>query len=262
MVRNAHQLLSAKVYHQRLSPRKNSFCYRTFYTVLDMEKLDEGSNRWFSASQSALLRYRHRDHGERDGSDAAAWAKRCFMENNISVCDLQLITMPRMLGYLFNPVSFWLGFAGGELYGVICEVNNTFRQSHHYLCYREDQQAISTEDWFSAPKEFHVSPFYPREGEYYFKFDLNREAKQYAIIIHYYMNNRLELITSVKGKLKSMTKEHIFLEFLRTPLLTFKVIILIHYQALKLVIKRSNFYSLPKKCAITITKAVNVRKNR
>jgi DUF1365 family protein len=261
MVKKAHQLLSAKVYHKRLKPRENAFCYRTFYTVLDMQKLNEHNNGFFSMSKISLLNYQHRDHGNRDGSDATAWAKQHFLENNLMVDKIMLITMPRILGYLFNPVSFWLGYIQNKLCGVICEVNNTFQQTHSYICYKENSEEIFKEDSFYAPKEFHVSPFYPLKGAYYFKFDLNATNNNYAISINYHIDSQLEMITSVKGIVKPMTNRQILIEFFRAPLLTFKVIALIHYQALKLFIKKSIFHRLPQKNTQRITRAYNIKKN-
>lgn len=262
MVAMAHQLLRAQVYHQRCRPKKNRFNYRVFYTVLDLQRLHQGNSGWFSASRAALLRYRHQDHGARDGSDAIAWARHYFLEHRIPVDDLRLMTMPRMLGYLFNPVSFWLGFCAGKLHGVLCAVNNTFGQSHAYLCYKENYTPITAIDWFEAVKEFHVSPFYPCAGKYAFRFDVDLLAARWKIIIHYWQESRLELVTAVSGTLQPMSKRQIFIEFLRTPGLTFKVILLIHYQALKLWLKKSTFYPLPEKKAVLLTKALHVQQDR
>jgi DUF1365 family protein len=258
MVTIGHQLLSANIYHKRLKPKENSFSYRAFYTILDMQRLKEKNNCLFSTNRISMLSYQHRDHGCRDGTNATEWAKKIFIENNIDVDYIKLITLPRVFGYLFNPVSFWLGYIQKDLCAVICEVNNTFQQTHAYICHKKDKQAISDEDWFYAPKEFHVSPFYPREGSYYFKFDFNDKKKIYAILIHYYINNQLELITSVTGKVKPMTKKKLLFELFRSPLLTLKVTAMIYYQAVKIFFKKSSFHTLPEKknCPVTVAKNI------
>ncbi len=260
MVITGHQLLSANIYHKRLRPKENSFRYRAFYTILDMQRLKEKNNLLFSTNKISILSYQHRDHGCRDGTDATQWAKKIFSENGIDVDYIKLITLPRVLGYLFNPVSFWLGYIQNDLCAVICEVNNTFQQTHTYICHKEDNQSIAGEDWFCAPKEFHVSPFYPREGSYYFKFDFNDEKKNYVILIHYYINNQLELITSVTGKVKPMTKKGILFELFRSPLLTLKVTAMIYYQAVKIFLKKSRFHKLPEKKNCQVTVARNIKK--
>ena len=260
MVTTGHQLLSAKIYHKRLRPKENSFSYRAFYTILDMQKLAEKNNLLFSANKMSILSYQHRDHGRRDGTDATAWAKKIFRENNVNIDYVKLITLPRILGYLFNPVSFWLGYIKENLCAVICEVNNTFQQTHTYICYKENNQSIAGEDWFYAPKEFHVSPFYPREGNYYFKFDFNDEKKNYTILIRYYINNELQLITSVIGRVKPMTEKRILFELMRAPLLTLKVTTMIYYQAVKIFLKKASFYKLPQKKSCQVTVARNIKK--
>lgn len=259
MVITGHQLLSAHIYHKRFRPKENAFAYRAFYTILDMQRLQGNNNLLFSANSISLLRYQHRDHGYRDGTDATVWAKRIFSDNGINVDYIKLITLPRVLGYLFNPVSFWLGYIQKELCAVICEVNNTFQQSHTYICHKENNQSIVGEDWFCAPKEFHVSPFYPREGSYYFKFDFNNKQKIYTILIHYYINKELELITSVIGKIKPMTHQNILFEFFRAPLLTLKVTSMIYYQAVKIFLKKSKFHKLPQKKSCQVTVARNIK---
>jgi len=217
-------------------------------------------NRFFSIKKWALLRYKDSDHGHRNGSPAVEWAKNIFAEREISVDSIRLVTLPRVFGYVFNPVSFWLGFSKEKLTAVICEVNNTFGQTHSYVCHDAARKVIAFDETYVAPKSFHVSPFYPSSGEYQFKFDINDKHSFYKIVIHYYDQGVLQLITSMQGSVKTMTRGLIVKEFFRCPLIGLKIISLIHYQALKLFLKKSRFYRLPQQGEKRITDAMKIKK--
>ena len=88
------------------------------------------------------------------------------------------MTMPRMLGYVFNPVSFWFcRDRSGALRAVLCEVNNTFGESHCYLVHHDDLRPIEPDAWLDGRKAFHVSPFLPVEGGYRFRFRLDERTR-------------------------------------------------------------------------------------
>lgn len=258
MVKVLPALWSTTIFHKRMHPKKNSFKYRAFYLVLDMLKPSLFDNRFFSMKKKALLQYKDEDHGHRKKESALEWAKPIFLNRKIHVDSIRLITLPRVFGYVFNPVSFWLGFSGKDLMAVICEVNNTFGQSHSYVCYDTYFKPISYQDIYLASKIFHVSPFYPSQGEYHFRFDFNDEKDFYKILIHYYDSGVLQLITSMQGKVKTMTRRAILKEFFLSPLVGLKVIFLIHFQALKLFFKKTKFHSLPEQSLEKISDALKI----
>lgn len=241
MVDSPHRLWSAKVFHRRLFPRENSFSYRVFYTLLN------------SPHQ---IRHINKDHGKRDGSSALVWAADIFRRKKIEVENIQLLTIPRIMGYFFCPVSFWLGWRENQLYGVICEVNNTFKQTHSYVCYHSTLHPITANMRFTAKKEFHVSPFFPRAGEYYFRFDLPANQRQWRISIDYFHEGRRELSTALWGEIKPITHLNMAYEYFRCPFITIKVIFLIHYQALKLWFKKAGFHRLPPLHTHSLTDAL------
>ncbi len=174
------------------------------------------------------------------------------------------MTMPRIFGYLFNPVSFWLCYHQKKLIAVIAEVNNTFKETHSYICHKDGDE-ITNKCWFKAAKVFHVSPFYQRQGSYKFNFQvpvildtdpespyLNLKTK---IIINYYDNDELQLGTAITAINKPFSNKNLIKEFIRSPLLTFKVVYLIHWQALKIVFKRIKYVPKPAQMESTITVA-------
>ena len=141
-----------------------------------------------------------------------------------------------MLGYVFNPVSFWFCLdMQGSLRAVLSEVCNTFGERHCYLSFHDDRRPIGNDDWLRAEKVFHVSPFMDVVGHYMFRF-VYREDKIGAWI-DYYDAEGLMLNTSVVGKRRPLTAHNLLTCFFRYPLVTLKVIGLIHYEAVRLCLK-------------------------
>ena len=106
----AHTIIDATVVHRRLRPSDNAFRYRVAYLCLDLGALDTAAGRWLKLDRPGLVSFRRADHGGRDGRGLATWLRGILDEHGLGeVCDgeVMLMTMPRMLGYVFNPVSFW-----------------------------------------------------------------------------------------------------------------------------------------------------------
>ena len=117
---------------------------------------------------------------------------------------------------------------------VICEVNNTFGESHSYVIRNQINKTAT------LPKEFHVSPFYDIKGDYEFDFQKNNFVK-----INYYFDNKLQLITSISGEDISWNDFNLFKIFVRHPFYTIFVIFFIHYQAIKLFVKKNKYFPKP-----------------
>jgi DUF1365 family protein len=149
-----------------------------------------------------------------------------------------------MLGYVFNPVSFWLCHdRHGALRAVLCEVNNTFGESHHYLLAHEDQRPIGPDDEMRARKVFHVSPFCAVRGNYRFRFDL--ESERAMVRIDYDDGEGMLLATSVVGRGQRLRTRTQLRALLCYPWMTLGVIARIHWQALKLWGKGVPFFRKP-----------------
>ncbi|MFM8465279.1 MAG: DUF1365 domain-containing protein, partial [Burkholderiaceae bacterium] len=154
------------------------------------------------------------------------------------------------LGYVFNPVSFWFCHRhDGALRAIVCEVNNTFGERH---CYLLDSGGVM--QWgqsHTASKVFHVSPFCAVDGSYRFRFMRTiqniKGANTERIVarIDYHDAQGPLLLTSVSGKLRALNDVRAAQAFLRYPLMSFGVIARIHWQALRLFIKRVPFFSKP-----------------
>ena len=164
----------------------------------------------------------------------------CLKHSRLTQADgeIVLISMPRVFGYVFNPVSFWLCFdRQKQLRAVLCEVDNTFGETHVYVCARRDCRPIGRGDVLRGDKVFHVSPMLERRGHYTFRFDVNDNV--FGVWIDFYPDGlRKQLITSLTGRLRKVdTPRHQRAlrrrVSLRFPLLTFKVTAAIHWQAPK-----------------------------
>ena len=216
----------------------------------------------FGINKFNIFSFYDKDHGAKDSSKSVNWAINLLTKNHLQYDNIKLITMPRILGYLFNPVSFWLAYNDHKLICVISEVNNTFGETHSYICHKSGEQ-ITDICWFEAEKVFHVSPFYQRQGRYKFNFqipiisDSNLESthSKTQIIINYYDDNKLQLSTAITAINKPLSSKNLIKEFIRAPLLTLKVIVLIHYQAIKIVAKKIKYVPKPVQMENTLTLA-------
>lgn len=245
-VKNSAFFCPATVMHKRLRPRINQFVYRIFYLCFDISKLDEIATKFLSIDHFNLFSIWRRNHGKRDGSSLETWIRQILSQKNLNqkVEKIYLMTHPRILGYAFNPVSFWFCLDSQKnLIAVLAEVNNTFGENHNYLICNSDHSPIEQNQWFNAEKEFHVSPFFKVEGSYKFRFIF---AEKIAVWIDYLGNDgEKNLLTSVICERRQLNDLAILKGFFAIPLMTFKVIILIHWQALKIIAKKIKYIPKP-----------------
>jgi len=243
-------IFNANVAHKRLFPKVNSFNYNIYYIALPLEKINDIANSKLAIAinKYATLSFYQKDHGNKDGSNLEEWIRGILKKYKINehVKDITLIAMPRVFGYVFNPVSFWMCFDKNDrLIAILSEVNNTFGESHSYLCYNKDLSEIKKDNYIESEKLFHVSPFLKREGHYKFRFSL-KEDKLGIWIDFYDKDGNKQLITSLIGSLSPLTKSNLRKAFLTHPMVTFKTIILIHWQAIKLLVKGIKYIPKPK----------------
>jgi len=211
-----------------------------------LSSVDRLSGTLFSVDRFNLLSFHRRDYGARDGSDLEAWIRKLLDAEGIRSADgeIWLQAFPRVLGYVFNPVSFWLCHdREGRLRAVVCEVNNTFGEHHNYLLSHPDERPIGPQDILTARKVFHVSPFCDVTGGYRFQFALDPAATR--VRIDYDDPAGKLLVTSVSGQARALTTARIVRAFALYPWMTVAVIARIHWQALRLWLKGVRFVSKP-----------------
>ncbi len=243
-----------EVRHARLRPVPNAFVYPTYFLLLQMRALSRRPTPALARNRFALLSFHDRDHGD-GGADSLAWIETLLAKEGIADADgeIWLHCYPRVLGFVFKPVSFWYCHrADGTLAAVVVEVNNTFGQRHCYLL-RGDTLAFGREQ--RVAKVFYVSPFCAVAGEYRFRFvrtDLhpagatprNGGERTLARIDHHDENGLL-LQTSVSGALEPLTRRSVARAFFRVPVLTLAIVARIHWQAVRLWLKRVPLVARP-----------------
>lgn len=253
------QLCFGVVRHTRLRPVRNRFAYRVFYLRLPLRALGQGtfSCRWMSRNRFNLLSFHDRDHG--DGQRPLTdWIDTLLRREGIEDADgeIWLQAFPRVLGYVFNPVSFWFCHrADGALRAIVCEVNNTFGERHCYLL--ETGADIANGRELKASKAFHVSPFCRIEGEYRFRFLDRTDAglpMQSVARIDYHDDDGPLLNTSISGAAAPLTDRGVLKAFFTHPMMTAGVMAKIHLQALKLWLRRVPFHVKPEPPASSLSR--------
>ncbi|EEB84887.1 DUF1365 domain-containing protein [Roseobacter sp. GAI101] len=231
-------------YHGRKGAVENAFRYSVDYIVLDAEA-PLRTPTLFARNRSGLTSLHDSDHGGAKGAGrGAAWVRDVLAQHQIEgVTKIEIMAQPRVLGHVFNPVSFWLcRRQDGALITVIAEVSNTFGDRHSYLCQHPDLREIKPDDHLHATKIFHVSPFQPVEGSYRFRFDIRPD--RVGIWIDYTQADG-GLIATLTGTRKPLTNAGILRSLLRRPFGARRVLALIHWQALKLWWKGGGYKPRP-----------------
>jgi DUF1365 family protein len=247
-------ILDASIFHARHRPRGNAFRYSAVYMALPVSQLRSGRpSGLFSIDRPNVFGLRMSDYGD-NRVPPESWIRNVLAEWTLTEADgeIVLVTMPRVCGFVFNPVSFWLCFDNSNrLRAVLAEVNNTFGERHCYLCFHDDHRPIAPQDSLRTRKVFHVSPFIDVKGEYRFRF--SAAPDRIAIAIDLFDDDGLLLSTTIGGALRPFTTWRLLRALLINPLLPFKVVGLIHYQALKLWIKRTRLFDKPAPPASAIS---------
>jgi DUF1365 family protein len=243
-----------QVRHARLRPVANAFVYPTYFLLLPMRALRRQPSRALARNRRAWLSFHDRDHGD-GGDDSLAWIEAMLAREGVTDADgeVWLHCYPRELGFVFKPVSFWYCHrADGSLAAIVVEVNNTFGQRHCYLL-RGDTLAFGREQ--RVAKAFYVSPFCAVAGDYRFRFvrtDLHPagaparkgRGRTLARIDHHDDHGPL-LQTSVSGVLTPLTARSATAAFFRIPVLTLSIVLRIHWQAVRLWLKRVPLVARP-----------------
>ncbi len=249
---SAFRIGFGEVMHRRLRPAVHAFRYPVFYVRLRLSApggLGVVAQPLFGINRFNLLAVHEADHGPRDGSPLLPWIRALLAGEGIAADgEIWLQTFPRVLGYVFNPVSFWFCHdRDGGLRAVLAEVNNTFGEHHNYLLAPADGGVIDRRTTLVSRKVFHVSPFMAVRGHYRFRFnpasaDGGRES---VSIVHADDDGDL-LHTAISGATQPASTAALLRAFFAYPWQSAGVIARIHWQALRLWIKRVPFHTKPQ----------------
>jgi DUF1365 family protein len=250
-------LYEGRVRHERFAPIRHGFAYRVFYCYLELGELPElfdGLAFW-SQNESNLASFWREDHlGARETSlDTAV---RDLVEDALGRRPggaIRLLTHLRYFGYGMNPVSFYYCYTESgeqaELDAIVAEVNNTpWGEQHPYvLDAREARRASPGHMRFRFAKDFHVSPFFPMEQSYDWRF--NSPGEQLSVRMDNIEEGERVFLATMALERRAWTKKNLRRVLLRYPLMTTRVVAAIYWQALRLKLRGAIYHPHPRALA-------------
>ena len=230
-------IYAGDVIHKRFKPKEHFFKYKVFSLFLDLSEIELISKKtlFFSYNKFNLISFFNKDHGDRDGSSLKDWVVKNIKKHGIENKNIKikLLCYPRILGYVFNPLSiFFIYDKNSTLISILYEVKNTFGEQHTYVFKIKNQKKIIKNN---CKKKFFVSPFMDLYSNYYFK--VLYPEKKMSIVIDQRDENGKLLFASQGGNRVDLSSKNLFFLYLKHPLMTFKIISAIHFEALRLWIK-------------------------
>lgn len=244
----AAALYFGDVMHARLKPMGHRFSYRVMSLLIDLDRLHDADSlsQLFGVNRAALYSFRESDHGDRDGSSLRSYAQRCAHEHGIDLtCGrVELLCYPRLLGYTFNPLSaYFCHRADGELALVIYEVRNTFGDIHSYVLPIQPGEHTDAGIRQEQDKLFYVSPFIDMPMRYHFR--VSPPGDDVKLRILETDPDGPILAATFNGKRRALTSAALLRSFFGLPLVTFKIMAAIHWEALRLWIKGARLVPRP-----------------
>ena len=240
-------IIHGEVTHRRSRPARHAFTYPAFCMRLPLSQLATIESRGIAHNRRGIVSFHDRDHGPCDGSPLLPWIRALLAAEGVAADgEIVLHAFPRMLGYVFNPVSFWVCHdRAGAVRAVLCEVRNTFGERHLYLLANADGAPLASGVTLAAAKVFHVSPFCDVKGRYAFRFHFG--AERWLARIDYFDTDGGEplLETWISGQAEALTPAATRGLAWRYRLFTIGVVARIHWQALQLWVKRVPYFTKP-----------------
>ena len=245
-------IYNGTVIHKRFKPKLHFFKYKVFSLLIDLSELNtlDKNITFFSYNRFNLISFFDKDHGDRNGTSLVEWVKKNLSENKINYenIKIKLLCYPRILGYVFNPLSvFYVYNNKEELISILYEVKNTFGEQHTYIFKLNNDNLLQ----HNCEKKFHVSPFIEMNCNYFFK--ILKPSEKISVIIDQYQLNEKILYASQDGARTDFTSLQLIKSYLKHPLMTFKIISAIHFEAFKLWIKGIKFVKKKLKIKNNIT---------
>ena len=241
------------VIHKRFKTKVHFFKYKVFSTLLDLYEINllYKSLKIFSHNKFNIISFYDVDHGPRDGTSLKKWVIKNLIENQINTEEIKikLLCYPRIFGYVFNPLSvFFIYNQSSELISILYEVKNTFGEQHTYVFKANSKSKFLKNN---CKKKFYVSPFMNLQSTYYFK--ILKPENNLSIIIDQRDNHGKLLFASQDGVRSNLSSRNLIISYLKHPLMTFKIISAIHFEAFKLWLKGIKFVKKKLKIKNNIT---------
>lgn len=240
-------LYIGKVYHKRHQPFEHDFTYNVFTLFMRLKDFPNTSLKFFSYNRWNILSFFEKDHGARDGSSLTQFiSQECHARDiDVDEDDIWFLGFPRLWGYVFNPISLLFCFdSQKKLTAIAYQVKNTFGHQVIYICpVTKDTKKPDGLYHQECQKEFYVSPFIDMECNYKFRLQIPDETLNFAI--HQFQESGKILTATWGGVRTELNDVEILKAVLTHPLMTLKVMVAIHWQALKLWIKGAPFHKVP-----------------
>ncbi|MEC5398588.1 DUF1365 domain-containing protein [Uliginosibacterium sp. H1] len=254
----ASALYAGSLMHLRLRPRRHLLRYRMYSVLLDLDALPATAAplRLFSLNRFNLFSFHERDHGAGDNTGLSDWVRGRLREAGLPHDGrILLFAMPRVMGYVFNPLSvYFCHDTEGALRAILYEVNNTFGERHGYLLEVAQGQRGGQAVRQHSAKRFHVSPFLQLDMEYRFRVlppTPTRPLMKLLVDVH--DADGRTLVAEYGATRRTLDDANLLRLFFSHPLLTFKVIAGIHWEALRLWLKGVKVINRPAEAPVAIT---------
>lgn len=233
-------LIRGRVVHVRLAPFRHRFSYRSWMLLADVDALPTLAARslLFGTGRMAMVSFQERDHGARDGSGLRPWVEQRLAEAGIQEAGarLELLCMPRILGFVFNPISLvFCRDRGDRLAAVLAVVNNTWGGRHTYLLPAGAMRPVIAR----ADKRLAVSPFTTMDGGY--DFAISEPGERFAFSIGLSRGGQRILHTAFSGRSVPFSDRALLGCLAGVPLVTMRTFAAIHWQALRLAFRGARF---------------------
>ena len=221
------------VTHRRFKPLRHYFSYKTFSILFDLKEIEDLHKKIgiFSFNKFNIFSFYNKDHGSRDGNNLTEWVKKNLKNYNLdfNVSKIKLLCFPRVLGYVFNPLSIFYCYDENVLKAILYEVKNTFNEQHTYVFPVNNSSKIITQQ---CNKKFYVSPFI--EMNTFYNFRLTEPDENIRILIKQTDKEGKVLVACQIGNRQTMSFKNLLVNFFTHPMMTFKIMISIHYEALRI----------------------------
>ncbi|MTI14729.1 DUF1365 domain-containing protein [Sansalvadorimonas verongulae] len=229
--------------HNRVKPRKHRFTYKVASWLFDLDELDtlDHTLTFFSRNRLNLVSFHDGDYGDGSDKPLKIYIRDLLCEQGIDKPErIELLCYPRILGYAFNPLAVYFCYSNdGQVMAVVYEVSNTFGERHSYVIPADasGSEAIRQQ----ADKKLHVSPFFETDGcSYQFRTHAPDEQVVLGISLH---QQEERLFSAVfRGERQSVSDRQVLKQLIGLPFMTVKVVVAIHWEALKLWLKRMTLF--------------------